>query len=87
MELKLSVSFATDCSEIDLTTSQRVFAHQTHTPASVYMAPTLTLDSVVQVPLSLHGLLGHDLKQVVGMGDDLCTDYYVSILSTHQHPV
>lgn len=38
------------------------------------MAPTLTLDSVVKVPLSLHGLLGHDLKQVVGVGDDLCAD-------------
>lgn len=35
-------------------------------------ASTLTLDSVVEVPLPLHGLLGHDLKQVVGVGDDLC---------------
>ncbi len=60
-----------------------------HTPLRVFTwLPTLTLDSVVQVPLSLHGLLGHDLEQVVGMGDDLCTDYYVSILSTDsQHPV
>lgn len=65
------MSFASDCSEIDLTTSQRVLAHQTHTPVSVYMAPTLTLDSVVEIPLSLHRLLGHDLKQVVGVGDDL----------------
>lgn len=31
----------------------------------------LTLDSVVKVPLSLHRLLGHDLKQVVGVGNDL----------------
>lgn len=35
-------------------------------------ASTLTLDSVMEVSLPLHGLLGHDLKQVVGVGDDLC---------------
>lgn len=74
MKLKLSMSFATDCSETDLTTSQQVLDHQKQTPASVCMAPTLTLDSVVKVPFSLHRLLGHDLKQVVGVGDDLCTD-------------
>lgn len=34
---------------------------------------TLTLNSVVEVPLSLHRLLGHDLKQVVGMRNDLYT--------------
>lgn len=43
--------------------------------ASRLPSDTLTLDSVVEVPLSLHGLLGHDLKQVVGVGDDLCADY------------
>lgn len=37
------------------------------------MAAPLTLDSVVQVPLPLHGFLGHNLKQVVGMGDNLHT--------------
>lgn len=68
------MSFTTDCSEIDLSTSLRVLAHQTHTPVIVCMDPTLTLDSVVKVPLSLHRLLGHDLKQVVGVGDDLYTD-------------
>lgn len=66
------MSFATDCSYTDLIIRPAaVFAHQTHTPTSVYMAPTLTLDSIVKVPLSLHGLLGHDLKQVVGVRDDL----------------
>lgn len=68
------MSFVTDCRKIDLTTRQRILAHQTHTAAGVHTFPTLTLDSVVKVPLSLHRLLGHDLKQVVGMGDDLCTD-------------
>lgn len=87
MKLKSSVSSETDCAEIDLTKSQRVLAHQTHTPASVCMAPPLTLDSVVKVPLSLHRLLGHDLKQVVGVGDDLCTDHHISILRTCQHTV
>lgn len=37
----------------------------------LYMCSSLTLDSVMKVPLSLHWLLGHDLKQVVGVGDDL----------------
>lgn len=87
IKLKLSVSFATDCSEIDLTTSQRVLPHQRHTPASLYIAPTLTLDSVVKVPLSLHRLLGHDLKQVVGVGDDLCAECKISFPSTHQYAV
>lgn len=32
-------------------------ASQKHTPVSVCMAPTLTLDSVVKVPFSLNGLL------------------------------
>lgn len=41
----------------DLTTSQKVLDHQKHTPVSVCMAPTLTLDSVVKVPFSLNGLL------------------------------
>lgn len=74
-ESETSVPFVSHNSETDLTTSQRVLAHETHTPATVYMAPTLTLDSVVKVPLSLHGFLGHDLKQVVGVGDYLCTDH------------
>lgn len=41
----------------DPTTSQKVLDHQKHTPVSVCMAPTLTLDSVVKVPFSLNGLL------------------------------
>lgn len=74
MKLKLSMSVTTECSETDLTTSQQVFDRLKHTPASVCMASTLTLDSVVKVPFSLHRLLGHDLKQVVGVRDDLCAD-------------
>lgn len=58
----------------DPTTSQKVLDHQKHTPVSVCMAPTLTLDSVVKVPFSLNGLLWHDLKQVVGVRDNLCAD-------------
>lgn len=54
--------------------SQRVLHRWEHTPASVCMpASTLTLDSVVKVPLPLHWLLRHDLKQVVGVRNNLCT--------------
>lgn len=74
MKLTLSMSFVAALKLINKS------VNQTHTPASVYMAPTLTLDSVVKVPLSLHRLLGHNLKQVVWVGNDLCTDYSVSVL-------
>lgn len=54
--------------------SQRVLNLREHTPASVCMpASTLTLDSVVKVPLPLHWLLRHNLKQVVGVRDNLRT--------------
>lgn len=76
------MSSKTDLGEIKPdNTIQRVLTHQRHNPASLYIAPTLTLDSVVKVPLPLHGLLGHDLKQVVGVRDDLSTDYESSVLS------
>lgn len=78
-----STSTATNCRETVLTTSQQVLDRRKHTPATVCMASTLTLDSVVKVPFSLHGLLGHDLKQVVGVGDDLCTDSNCFIAEVH----
>lgn len=50
------VNIAMLCSTL-MQLSVKVLDHQKHTPVSVCMAPTLTLDSVVKVPFSLNGLL------------------------------
>lgn len=88
VKLKQNVSFLSNkWNEIDWTISQGLHSPQKHTPARVYMVPTLTLETVVEVSISLHRLLGHDLKQVVWVGDYLCVHSHSHIMYNSESSV